>query len=158
MRVQVYWGNRVRDGLVSRIGSIDLFNDILLSLFLSRLCRSPKDPWRHHFEEEDEDKEVALGFPVRASFDCWDLRSLRGVARPNQSSVSVGSSGWRFEQNCKFHTQSVTPFSLGKSPVVIGLLLSTVHRCQDFPSLDKRRPADAEVLGRTCVDSMGRQG
>jgi len=96
-------------------------------------------------------------FLDHASSDYWGLRFPQGDARPNPSFVSVGDSGQRFEQDCKFHTQSVTPFSSGKLPVVIELLPSIVHRCRDFPWPDRRQLVDVEVLGQTYIDLKDHQ-
>jgi len=98
-----------------------------------------------------------FNFLDHANFDCWDLRSPLGDARPNLSFAFVGDSGRRFEQDCKFYTQSVTPFSLGKSPVVVGLRPSTVHRCRDSPWQDKCLLVVMEVLVQRYASLRGRR-
>ena len=114
-------------------------------------------PLRRRSGEEVVDVGVACNFLDHASFGYWSLCFPQGDARPNRSSVSVGDSGQRFEQDCKFHTQSVTPFSSGRLPVVVELLPSIAHRCRGFPWPDRRRLVDVGVLGQMCVDLTDHQ-
>jgi len=87
-------------------------------------------PWRRHFGGEVVDVGVARDFLDRTNSGFWGLHFPQGDARPT---LSFEGFDQRFEQDCKFHTQSVTPSSSGKLPVVIELLPSIARRCRDFP-------------------------
>jgi len=152
-----YWDSLVRDGLVFHIGNINQYGDILLFLCLWWPFEPQRRPLHHHFEEGVVVVGAACDFLDRTSSGYWGLHFPQGDARPNQSFVSVGDSGQRFKQDCKFHTQSVTLFSSGKLPVVVELLSSIAHRCRDFPWPDRRRLIDVGVLGQTCADSKDHQ-
>ena len=104
------------------------------------------------------DKGVVHGFLGHTNSGCWGWSSLLGDAKPSWSFVSVEDSVQRFEQDCEFCTQSVAPFSSGKSPVVIVLLPSIVRRYRGSLWPDRRQPTGVGVLEQMCVDLRGRQG
>ena len=114
-------------------GNIDLCANILPFLSWWWLCGLLTCPWHRHFGGGVVGTGAACDFPDHASSGCWGLRFPQGDARPSQGFASVGGSGWYFKQDYKFRTQSVMPFSSGRLPAVVELLLSIVHMCQDFP-------------------------
>ena len=103
------------------------------------------------------DVGVACDFLDHTNSGYWGLRFPQGDARPNQSFVSVEGFGQHFKQDCKFHTQSVTPFSSGRLPVVVELLPSIACRCWDFPWPDRCWLVDVGVLGQMCIDLKDHQ-